>query len=78
MNAFAYFSPQVEQYIAMRNNVTPNEINVLLENNSECLPWNSRIIGWRCFVTAPNKREVWREFKCIGLQNKKCKTVDWK
>lgn len=71
MNAFAYFSPQVEQYITMRNNVTPDDINVLWENNSEFLNGNSRIIGRRCFVTAPNKREVWIEFKCYRASKQK-------
>jgi hypothetical protein len=71
MNAFAYFSPQVEQYITMRNNVTPDDINVLWENNSEFLNGNSRIIGRMCFVTAPNKREVWIEFKCYRASKQK-------
>lgn len=71
MNAFAYFSPRVEQYITMRNDLTPLDINVLWENNNEYLNGNYKVIGNRCYFSATNKREVWIEFKCYRASKQK-------
>ncbi len=75
LDVHKYFGENVAKYIS-NINVSPDEINELINSEEEYLDQNFNFIGKNSFVAFHNKRYVWLIFSCYRKsmsKNQKCR-----
>ena len=73
MNANDFFGESVNQYINKKN-ITPEDVNKIIYSNSDFIDPKASVIGSRAFVSGPNSRYVWLNFKTYRNSKKKYQT----
>lgn len=73
MNANDFFGESVTQYINKKN-ITPEDVNKIIYSNSDFIDPKASVIGSRAFVSGPNSRYVWLNFKTYRNSKKKYQT----